>query len=472
MTLRDKLKFWILLSSYVEMVVRGTSPLSLPAAIANSLQYLKAFGKAEQGLPAGYTAIQYVENTSGTYVDLDVAYNDENSVLSVTATAVNNINYVFTARDSSAMQGIAGTSTTIKAYIDPVSLTSTTTKTAGHKYNYTLTANNGNATFKTEDLTAGTSDTQTTVYTVSQTQPTAHLCLFGNTYGNVSDQGMQIFGASYYVNGVAVRKLIPARKGATIGLFDLVSRRFFAATQGSLMAGLDTTLLPRPDAPLDIVCNNGALKADLSVTGTVETIKDALNNTATCENLFSVDTYTDVQSIIDGVVTHKIGFKVFDGTEKIYTVGNSTIEAGTKIIAYTYEDIGMENILDYEELMNTIPYPTMLITHFSKKTDSDNSSYARLKNGEWGAHGVSATSRNRYLVFGTNQYTTAASFKNFLSAQLAAGTPVIVAYPLETETTESVAGQTLQVQAGDNIVEITQASLNSLELEAKYKKQA
>lgn len=39
-----------------------------------------------------------------------------------------------------------------------------------------------------------------------------------------------------------------------------------------------------------------------------------------------------------------------------------------------------------------------------------------------------------------------------------------------TPTTESVAGQTLQVQDGDNVLEITQASLSGLELEAKYSK--
>ena len=41
---------------------------------------------------------------------------------------------------------------------------------------------------------------------------------------------------------------------------------------------------------------------------------------------------------------------------------------------------------------------------------------------------------------------------------------------LATPTTEPVAGQTMQVQQGDNVVEITQVSLDNLELEAKYKK--
>ena len=73
MTLRDKLKFWILLSSYVEMIVRGTSPLSLPDAIANSLEYLKAFGGTEQrNLPSGYTELEYIQSTGTQYIDTGI----------------------------------------------------------------------------------------------------------------------------------------------------------------------------------------------------------------------------------------------------------------------------------------------------------------------------------------------------------------------------------------------------------------
>lgn len=62
------------------------------------------------------------------------------------------------------------------------------------------------------------------------------------------------------------------------------------------------------------------------------------------------------------------------------------------------------------------------------------------------------------------------AWRQWLADQYAAGTPVILVYPLATPTTESVAGQTLQVQAGDNTLEITQASLTGLELEAEYQK--
>jgi hypothetical protein len=73
------------------------------------------------------------------------------------------------------------------------------------------------------------------------------------------------------------------------------------------------------------------------------------------------------------------------------------------------------------------------------------------------------------IAFGaTTQFSTRAQWKDWLADQYAAGTPVIIVYPLATPTTESVAGQTLQVQDGDNTLEITQASLTGLELEAEY----
>ena len=72
MNLRDKLKFWIMLSNYIDMIVRGTSPLSLPDAIANSLSYVKAFGGTEQrNLPDGYIERQFIYMMDGSYIRVE-----------------------------------------------------------------------------------------------------------------------------------------------------------------------------------------------------------------------------------------------------------------------------------------------------------------------------------------------------------------------------------------------------------------
>ena len=62
-----------------------------------------------------------------------------------------------------------------------------------------------------------------------------------------------------------------------------------------------------------------------------------------------------------------------------------------------------------------------------------------------------------------------ADWKAFLTNQYNAGTPVIVIYQLAEPTTETVTGQHLTTQAGTNIVEITQASMDNLPLEVSYK---
>lgn len=63
-----------------------------------------------------------------------------------------------------------------------------------------------------------------------------------------------------------------------------------------------------------------------------------------------------------------------------------------------------------------------------------------------------------------------ANFKQWLATQHANGTPVILTYALETPTTDTTSPQVLEVKAGSNSIEITDASLSDLLLEAKYKK--
>ena len=109
-------------------------------------------------------------------------------------------------------------------------------------------------------------------------------------------------------------------------------------------------------------------------------------------------------------------------------------------------------------------------THYSWT----NTSASYMPDGSFNFKGASSMPRRlvvRDIVNGGGTGSTASNaFKAYLAAQYAAGAPVIIVYPLATPTTESVAGQTLQVTDGDNTLEITQASLSGLELEAEYTK--
>ena len=170
--------------------------------------------------------------------------------------------------------------------------------------------------------------------------------------------------------------------------------------------------------------------------------------TATAEMLLKVGNYQDEQEILSGAVTRNIGVKVLDGTENwtnkdqynrvSTTIGDMQNPVNPRVL------IGYCNY--FENLHNSEPISSVIAGQF-----------------------YFAATRSAYFHIVQN---TTADVKQWLADQYAAGTPVIVIYPLATPTTESVAGQTLQVTDGDNTLEITQASLSGLELEAEYTKVA
>ena len=245
------------------------------------------------------------------------------------------------------------------------------------------------------------------------------------------NEGTRIYyHREYLANGTLVLDMVPVKRSDNVlGMYDLVSGQFFT-NQGT---GTFTAGNPVTD-PVEIYTD-----------GTVETIEDTIGNTATTEMLLKVGDYQDVQSIIDGVVTRNVGVKVLNGTENW-----SSYQGG---ICWT-----SANLFPGKVSGNAQSY----CTHYA-----------------WTSSGTSGMTNNQFLLAGTaricikdDRFQTNTDFAQFLADQYASGTPVIVLYPLATPTTESVTGQTLQVTDGDNVLEITQASLSNLELEAKYKKEA
>lgn len=201
---------------------------------------------------------------------------------------------------------------------------------------------------------------------------------------------------------------------------------------------------PSPDSPVDIVCNNGAIKidedGDLYADGDVETIEDSLQNTAEAEGLLGLSSNRDTHDLISGEVIRRNGIKVLDGTEN-WSV--HSIPSGT-----WYE----------ADILDNNMFSHLLCTHFV------NAPVALNNNAVYKGAGESVL-QVRYDDAGSLD-----NFKQWLADQYDAGTPVIVVYALETPTTDSVTAQTLQVDEGDNTLTITQASLTGLKLEAQYER--
>lgn len=201
---------------------------------------------------------------------------------------------------------------------------------------------------------------------------------------------------------------------------------------------------PSPDSPTGLICNNGGIGIDshgnIIVSGNHETIKDSKNNTVTCDMLLGMASIRDEQEILTGVRIKRIGIKVLDGTEDW---SEHTIPLGT-----WYE----------ADILDNNMYSHLLCTHFVNRPVAINNNSIYKGAGE-------SVLKIRYDDAGS-----LANFKQWLATQYANGTPVILTYALETPITDSTSPQTLQVKAGSNSIEITDASLSDLLLEAKYKK--
>ena len=188
---------------------------------------------------------------------------------------------------------------------------------------------------------------------------------------------------------------------------------------------------------------------------TVETIEDGLSNTATAEMLLSIwDDYVDEQEILTGDVTREVWTLVLDWTEDRASTSSWT---GYKI--YSVPMTWCWTITDWSAR-------TGYCTHFNNYIWDTNPNYSAApmysywQNATW--------VYLRFKVDDTN-FADLTDLTNWLKAQYAAWTPVIVVYPLATTTTESVTGQTMDIQAWSNTIEITQASIDNLWLYAKYK---
>ena len=175
--------------------------------------------------------------------------------------------------------------------------------------------------------------------------------------------------------------------------------------------------------------------------GTVETIKDSLNNTATAEMLLKVGNYQDVQEILSGDVTRKIGVKVLDGTED-WTQGaaSPTFKASLPVMDSESKDA-----------------QDILCSHFKPVKTNVTSAVNDNQCAMFTPGGAVTYDK---LVIGKYDMPNLTAWKQWLADQYTAGTPVIVIYPLNASTTETVSPQKLF----KNPVTVTEASINNLEV--------
>lgn len=207
---------------------------------------------------------------------------------------------------------------------------------------------------------------------------------YNNSYGYYWKGYISYFRV--YRNGELICNYIPAKYNGNVGVYDLVNKKFL----------FDTGIL-EGDVVEDPV--------HITTLGTPNTISFN-SQTAQIADLFAVGNYKDEQDIVNGEITRRVGIKVLDGTE-VWGEKNATT--------------GL-TLTRVNDMLNQSSAP-LIITH-----------------GEWSASAEKNSDKWRivvgpYLACLPSQETTA-DFKAWLAAQYAAGTPVIVLYPLATETIE------------------------------------
>jgi hypothetical protein len=255
---------------------------------------------------------------------------------------------------------------------------------------------------------------------------------YGGTSGNLTDF---VADTSYYVSN-----LIPVEVGKTYiknsPSADAYHRfKVYNANKVAVRISSANSITIQSDEAYIAFCG---MQTELTTAYCGE-----LLGTATAENLFKVDDYQDVQSVIDGGVTRKVGIKVLDGTES-WTA--STFTAGKFFISTAVADWGA-----------------------LQRAATGYCTHAVFNSGGSSGNGRVNFDLNSFCFYYSTSSTTLTAFKQFLADQYANGTPVIVVYPTSSATTETVTAQPMNIQAGTNIVQITQASMDNLELEVKYK---
>ena len=236
-----------------------------------------------------------------------------------------------------------------------------------------------------------------------------------------------------YQGDTLIRNYVPVKRLSDnkVGFYELVNNTF---EQGLFASSYAFTAGSPVDDPVEIY-----------VDGTPETLTvvSETTQTASVENLLGVGDYKDEQNIVNGAVTRACGIKIIDGTENWEL---HTGESGT----YRLDDV-------FADLAQGVPIlSSLLCTHFfatnTLATLAFTTGMARWGAISDGSVAVSTQGTRLYACFGVS---TVEEVKAWLAAQYAAGTPVIVLYPLASPTTEQTTPQHLSTVKGDHLLTVT-----------------
>lgn len=243
--------------------------------------------------------------------------------------------------------------------------------------------------------------------------------------GSSAASGSKIYYFAIYEDGSKVQELIPCRRktDGELGMYDTVTDTFLTN------AGTGTFTAGKVIGHVDVI----GTPEVITVSGGVSA------QTATVENLYAVGSYKDEQEIIGGGVTHRVGIKVLNGTEE-----------------WTTDTYGGSRRMVMQDIINasgsTLP---VICSHYVFRPTDERQQPNSIF--------IAGTGKIVVYIASTQSITTVAEFNAWLASQYAAGTPVIMVYPLVQETTEQVTAQPVT----GTMARITQTSIDGLEIQTK-----
>lgn len=169
-----------------------------------------------------------------------------------------------------------------------------------------------------------------------------------------------------------------------------------------------------------------------------------VGSTASVVDLYAVNDYKDTHELIGGVVKRNVGIKVLDGTESGWALSDS---------GGTHRFRGVKPS-DCHTPASRAP---SVCTHF--KYVSTGSAVGGMFIG---------ASQYWYFIPTDQTIDTVDEWTAWLASQYAAGTPVIVLYPLAEEVTETVTPQALQTEKGTNVISVV-SNVDPVTLTVDYK---
>ena len=410
---RRKTLEWAAVGHAVDIVVSGVAPLSLPDAVANGLKYVKAFGGTEaRNVPEGYQELEYIQGQSNVqYINTNIVPNSSMEMYYkgqfVSTTVENEGDTFFGVRSvNEAGQGIFTRISSTSFDFDWFS--------ANDRYTVSTTRNNGDFVEFNIKNSLLTITKNGTVVGTNQFTPTGTTTdtLWINALNNLGTPGGTISSTNriYHFTIAGICDMIPAKRlvDNAIGMWDKVRKQFFTnAGTGTFTAGNAVTA-PTPARPLDIWCNNGAVKAirpieylestgtqyiDLGMKVTSSDVIDMKVAWTTTETNRTIFASKEDANFLNGKYLG-ITFYGNAGNKAFYNRGSTTSSAGNTATQFT-TTAGVINTIHWQPNINSIVFNGTTYTGASGCNSQTTATF---------------TTANNPYIFAVNQAGTAAQF--------------------------------------------------------------